>query len=103
MGGITLMKKIADMASAIHSLAPGSEWIYEDENYETIVWLSDEIQKPTYEQVVEEISRLQEEIDSEIAAENQKKIDSHAARQSAIGKLAAFGLTEEEIKAIIGV
>lgn len=91
------------MASAIHSLAPGSQWIYENDDYETIVWLSDDIEQPTYEEVSNEILRLQQEIDNEIALANEQQLAKEAAKESALVKLAALGLTEEEAKAIVGV
>lgn len=98
-----MIKRIADMASAIHSLAPGSQWIYENDDYETIVWLSDDIEQPTYEEVSNEILRLQQEIDNEIALANEQQLAKEAAKESALVKLAALGLTEEEAKAIVGV
>lgn len=98
-----MIKKIVDLASALHSLAPGSSWIYEDDDYSTIQWLSEDIDQPSEESVIAEITRLQKELDEEIAKEEARVIALNSARLSAISKLSALGLTEEEAKAIIGI
>jgi hypothetical protein len=97
------MKKVIDLASALHSLAPGSSWIYEDDDYSTIQWLSEDIDQPSEDSVMAEIARLQKELEEEVAKEEAKMLALESARLSAIEKLSALGLTEEEAKAIIGI
>jgi hypothetical protein len=91
------------ISQALQSLAPGATWKYNDEDYLTIEWLSDDIKKPSLKQVEKEISRLQELHDmqqQEIAnAESAKQ----AARESALVKLAKYGMTEEEARAVVGL
>ena len=43
---------------AINNLAPGAEWILDNDSYEELVWLSDDIEKPTLEALVAETERL---------------------------------------------
>ena len=83
------------MASAILSLIPSAEFVITENNYETIVWHKLEGDAPTLAQVNAEMKRL---TDLEISVEATKA----AAKASAITKLAALGLTEDEAKAIIG-
>lgn len=97
------MIKTINMADALHSLAPGSFWKYNDEDYSTLEWLSDDIPIPSEDAVIAEIARLQKLLNEEQDAIVQKEMAKEAAKQSAILKLAALGLTEEEAKAIVGV
>ena len=48
-----------EIADALNSLAPNSEWFYEKNDYETLEWRSSEFPKPTFEEVQKEIIRLQ--------------------------------------------
>jgi len=72
---------------------PDSEWTLDGDNYDGLIWLSD-TEKPSKET----LDNLWETVKSELIAEKESKI---AAKQSAIAKLAALGLTEDEAKAII--
>lgn len=72
----------------------GSEWVLEGEEYEGLTWLSDTL-KPTKE----DLDALWDETFQMIESEKQIKIN---VRESAKAKLAALGLTEAEINAIIG-
>lgn len=94
---------IVNLANALHSLAPGSTWSYEDEDYDTINWLSEDIAKPTKEAVEAELLRLNEIKSQEETARLEAEAAKAAAKESAMAKLSAFGLTEDEIKAIVGV
>ena len=86
---------MASMSSAILSLIPSAEFVITENNYATIVWHKIEGDAPTLAQVKAEMKRLS---DLEVLAEATKV----AAKASAITKLAALGLTEDEAKAIIG-
>lgn len=78
---------------AITSLAPEAKWRLEGEDYSKIEWFSPEIQKPTLQQINTEVTRLQLIEESK----SQAQID---AKQSALNKLMALGLTEEEALAL---
>lgn len=73
----------------------GSEWSLDGEDYDGLIWLSDS-EKPTKSQ----LESLWTEVQSEIAAEEQAKLD---AKSSAISKLQALGLTIEEVQVAFGL
>lgn len=98
-----MSEKIFNIANALHSLVPGANWKYNDEDFSTLEWLSDDVIPPTKAEVEQELQRLQYEYDQEQLAKQEELANKEAARQSAIAKLAALGITEEEAKAIIGV
>ena len=52
-----------DIADALNSLAPGAVWSVENEDYSTLEWQSEDITKPSLEEVEAEIIRLQEQQD----------------------------------------
>jgi hypothetical protein len=83
------------LSDAIRSLRPDSEFSYIDDDYSTIKWDKLEGDAPTLTQVKAEMKRLS---DLKVSAEATKA----ATKASAITKLAALGLTEDEAKAIIG-
>lgn len=95
--------KTINIADALHSLAPGAEWKYNDEDYSTLVWLSEDIEIPSEEAVVAEIARLQQVRDEEQAALAAQEAAKEAAKQSALQKLSNFGITEEEAKALFNL
>jgi hypothetical protein len=68
------------------------DWTLSGENYEGLTWLS-ETPKPTKEF----LESLWNEVQAEIA---EKQIAKVAARDSALAKLAALGLTAEEIASL---
>jgi len=74
---------------------PDAEWMMQGDDYADIVWLSDTA-KPS-----------QAELDAAWPAVQQARQDAvaakEAARQSAISKLAALGLTVDEISAAFGL
>ena len=72
----------------------GSEWTLNGDDYAGLTWLSDS-PKPTQE----ELDDLWDETLEMLEAEKQAKVD---ARESALAKLAALGLNEDEVKAILG-
>ena len=69
-------------------------WTLEGDDYSGLNWLS-ETPKPSKNT----LDDLWPTVQAELAAEKQAKIDTKA---SALAKLAALGLTEDEVKAIIG-
>jgi hypothetical protein len=80
---------------AIKLLRPNEEWILDGDDYAGLVWLS-ETSKPTEK----EITDLYPAVQAEIEAEQQAKID---AKNSAIAKLEALGLTVSEVEAALGL
>jgi hypothetical protein len=72
-----------------------SEWTLDGDSYEGLTWLS-ESPKPTEE----ELADLWPEVQAELAAHAQAKID---AKTSAIAKLEALGLTVEEVEVAFGL
>jgi hypothetical protein len=72
----------------------GKQWSLNGNSYEGLTWL-DESPKPTQE----ELDALWEATQATVAAKEQAKVD---AKTSALAKLAALGLTQDEIKALVG-
>jgi hypothetical protein len=72
----------------------GKQWSLSGSSYNGLTWL-DESSKPTQA----ELDALWESTQAAAAAQKQAAIDTKA---SALSKLAALGLTEDEIKALIG-
>jgi hypothetical protein len=83
-----------DYASILTRKYEGSEWTLDGDNYDGLNWISDS-PKPSKKT----LDDLWESVQAEIEAEKAAKVDLKA---SAIAKLAALGLTEDEAKAIIG-
>jgi hypothetical protein len=73
----------------------GSEWSLVGNDYSGLEWLSN-TPKPTEK----ELTDLWPEVESELTAKAQAKID---AKASAIAKLEALGLTVEEVEAAFGL
>lgn len=70
----------------------GKEWSLNGNSYDGLTWLSD-TPKPTQE----ELDALWESTQATIAANLQTALDVKA---SALAKLAALGLTQEELKSL---
>jgi hypothetical protein len=73
----------------------GKQWSLDGNSYDGLTWL-DESPKPTQA----ELDALWESTQTTVA--NQKS-QAEATKVSALAKLSALGLTEDEIKAILGV
>jgi hypothetical protein len=86
---------MANITNAIQSLLPDAEFVMTADDYSTIIWHKLEGDAPTLAEVKAEMKRL---TDLEVLKESE----IIAAKASAITKLAALGLTEDEAKAIIG-
>ena len=80
---------------AIHLLRPGSEFVFTNGDYSTIQWHKLEGKEPTQSEITAAIKTIET---------NQAKAETDriAAKQSAQTKLAALGLTEEEVASILG-
>jgi hypothetical protein len=84
-----------DITFILSNKYQGSEWILDGDLYQGLTWLSDS-PKPTQE----ELEDLWPEVQAELAAKAQAKID---AKASAIAKLEALGLTVEEVEVAFGL
>lgn len=86
---------MTDYAEVLAANYPDAEWTLNGETYDGLTWLSD-TPKPS-----------QAELDDAWPAVQQAQADAvaaqQAARQSAIDKLAALGLTVDEISAAFGL
>lgn len=80
---------------AVMSLRPGIEWTISGDDVEGIIWHTPNVEPLTTEEVQAEMQRLEQEA----ANAEEERI---AAKESAMQKLAALGLTETEINAILG-
>jgi hypothetical protein len=49
------------IVDALNSLVPNSEWVVNGENYEDIVWISNDIEKPLKFDIDEELKKLNNE------------------------------------------
>ena len=80
---------------AIHRLRPNSEFVFTNGDYATIQWHKLEGVAPTQSEITVAIKTIET---------NQAKAeaDKLAAKASAQAKLAALGLTPDEVTAIIG-
>ena len=86
---------MTDYAAVLTANYPGSEWTLNGDIYDGLTWLSN-TSKPT-----------QAELDAAWPAVQQAQADAvaakEAARQSGLDKLAALGLTVDEVSAVFGV
>jgi len=84
-----------DIATILTRKYAGKEWNLDGDDYSGLTWLSDS-KKPTKKA----LEALWPEVEAEIAAEAQAKID---AKASAIAKLEALGLTVDEVQVAFGL
>ena len=82
-------------AQAVMSLRPDTEWSMNGDDVENIIWHTDGVEPLTTAEVEAEMQRLEQELLDVEAA----KV---AARESAMSKLAALGLSVSEVEAIVG-
>ena len=80
---------------AVVSLRPGVEWTMNGDDIEGIIWHTPNVEPLTMAEVEAEVARLEQAARDEAAARE-------AARASAVAKLAALGLDEVEVAALIG-
>lgn len=50
-----------EFGDALQSLRPGAEWVTTSGDYESLNWLSEDMEKPTKAEIETEIQRLREE------------------------------------------
>jgi hypothetical protein len=81
-----------EIGQALLNLCPGKEWTLSGDNYADLVWLSDGT-APTLEEVVTEIALLP-------TKKAEKEAQILATKASAEAKLAALGLTTDDLKAL---
>jgi hypothetical protein len=72
----------------------GKKWVFKDYDYAGLEWF-DESPKPTQA----ELDALWESTQATVTAKAQAAINTRA---SALAKLAALGLTQDEVKALVG-
>lgn len=84
-----------DYAQILTRKYPGQEWTLNGDKYTGLTWLSD-----TPKPKKAELDALWEEVQAEIAAEAQAKLD---AKASAVEKLKKLGLTVEEVQVAFGL
>jgi len=86
---------VTDYIAVLTANYPDAEWTLNGDTYEGLTWLSDS-PKPS-----------QAELDDAWPAVQQARADAiaakEAAKQSAVDKLAALGLTVDEISAAFGL
>ena len=82
-------------SEAVASLRPDTEWVMYGDDVEGIIWHTENVTPLTQSEVEAEILRLQAIAES---AEQEKIAD----RESAMAKLSALGLSDNEVKAILG-
>ena len=83
-----------DYAQILVTNYVGKQWTLNGDSYDGLIWL-DSIPKPTQS----ELDALWESTQVAVAAKAQAVIDTKA---SALAKLAALGLTQDEVKALVG-
>ena len=83
-----------DYAKILINNYPNTKWSFNGDFYDGLDWL-DESPKPTQA----ELDALWESTQATVAAKAQAVIDT---KSSALAKLAALGLTQDEIKALVG-
>ena len=84
-----------DIAQILTRKYAGSEWTLNGDKYSGLTWLSD-TKKPSKAT----LDGLWPEVEAEIAAEAQARLD---AKASAVAKLEALGLTVEEVSVAFGL
>jgi len=82
-------------AEAVMSLRPGAEWTMSGDDVEGIVWHTPGVTPLTQAEVNAEVTRLE-------AAVEATEAERVAALESARSKLAALGLNDVEVAAVIG-
>ena len=82
-------------AQTIASLRPGVEWTMNGDDVENIIWHTPNVAPLTRTEVDAEVARLEQ-------AAVDAEVERVAARASAVAKLAALGLDESEVSALIG-
>ena len=85
---------MSDYAIILSTHYAGKQWSLSGISYDGLVWYSD-TQKPTQA----ELDALWESTQATIAQQQQAQA---TAKASALAKLTALGLSEDEVKALVG-
>ena len=81
------------LADAIRKLKPNAEFSFIDEDYSTIKWDKLEGDAPTQAEIDVAIEQIK-------ADETQAELDKAAKKKAAEAKLAALGLTADDLRAL---
>jgi hypothetical protein len=84
------------LSKAIRELAPDAAWSIIEGDLDNIIWHSDDIAQPSKAAILAKAAEIE-------AQEEVEKHAAEAAKQSGMAKLAAIGLTPDEIKSLLGV
>jgi hypothetical protein len=79
-------------SDVLTEMYPGAEWSMSNEDYSTLEWLS-ESQKPTKKE-------LDDKMEATAKALADKELSKQNAKKAAEAKLAALGLTPDDLKAL---
>jgi hypothetical protein len=82
--------------NAVRFLYPDAIFSMVNDDVSMITWVGEEYPSPTAKQLSNAIKAIEDK-------EEQDLLDKEAAKNSALNKLQALGLTEAEAKAIAGV
>lgn len=83
-----------DYALILTTNYPTAQWSLSGDSYDGLTWLSD-----TSKPEKSELDALWESTQAAVAAKEQAAKD---VKTSALAKLAALGLTQDEVKALVG-
>lgn len=83
-----------DYAQILSVNYPGKQWSLDGDSYDGLTWL-DSSPKPTQA----ELDALAQSTQAQVLAQKEQ---AEATKASALAKLSALGLTQEEIKALVG-
>ena len=84
---------MAKLAEAINLYNPDAQWVIDGDDYSTLDWHSTDIAKPT----LKELETLLAQVD---AAKAKAEAEAKKAKAIAEAKLAALGLTENDLRAL---
>jgi hypothetical protein len=82
--------------NAVRYIYPSAEFSMINDDISMITWVGEEFPTPTAKQLSDAIKAIEDK-------EAQDILDKEEAKNSALSKLQALGLTEAEAKAIAGV
>lgn len=86
---------MTDYTAVLLANYPGAQWTLSGNDYDTLIW-HDDTPKPTRQELDDAWPAVQQAQADAVAAKE-------AAKQSAVDKLAALGLTVDEISAAFGL
>ena len=86
---------MTDYTAVLLANYPGAQWTLSGNDYDTLIW-HDDTPKPTRQELDDAWPAVQQAQADAVAAKE-------AAKQSAVDKLAALGLTVDEISAAVGL